>query len=311
MFIELLDAHNIKYKQIKHTDPDFQNYPDLVKEAESCSIQALSSKKWIIMRSRDFKKMVMCLRTSRADAIREYYLALEDLFKMYCEYTLHFQLKCAGNSIGALTEQMRLMRLDREKDRQQHEKDRQRFEEDRQERRRQHQELKDQNHELIERNKETQDTIEVMNDNLHEVRRDAVPKSKRDKKMPKVGLMRKSSNYSPARNDPGYFRTSDLTVIRRQTGTFNQRVNEIRSYGAGTNSDAALIWERDNPNAINFYNRLTELPGTPFEFEYVGIKYREGGSEALILEEMDKTFDEKMNLPPPKREPGLGDIEQY
>jgi hypothetical protein len=40
----------------------------------------------------------MCLRTKRADDIREYYLALEDLFKMY-----HFQLKCAG-----LTEQMRL-----------------------------------------------------------------------------------------------------------------------------------------------------------------------------------------------------------
>jgi len=54
MFIELLDAHNIAYVQIKHTDPSFQDYPDLVEEAANLSTAALKRKQWIIMGSRDF-----------------------------------------------------------------------------------------------------------------------------------------------------------------------------------------------------------------------------------------------------------------
>jgi hypothetical protein len=53
---------------------------------------ALKRKQWIIMDSRDFRKMVMCLRTKKADQIREYYICLEDLVKMYSEYTHHFQM---------------------------------------------------------------------------------------------------------------------------------------------------------------------------------------------------------------------------
>jgi len=34
----------------------------------------------------------MCLRTKKADQIREYYICLEDLVKMYSEYTHHFQM---------------------------------------------------------------------------------------------------------------------------------------------------------------------------------------------------------------------------
>ena len=36
-FLKLLDAHTINYTQIKHDDPSFQNYPDLVDEASLLS----------------------------------------------------------------------------------------------------------------------------------------------------------------------------------------------------------------------------------------------------------------------------------
>ena len=89
-FIKLLKSHNVQFKQIKHVDPEFENYPKLVDEVSSMTTDALNRKQWIIIGSRDFRKMMMCIRTKKANQIREYYLSLEDLFRMYCEYTSHF-----------------------------------------------------------------------------------------------------------------------------------------------------------------------------------------------------------------------------
>ena len=92
-FIKLLKAEKMPYTQIKHTDPDFDKYPELVKEASTMTPVALNRQKWIVMDSKDFKKTVMCLGTKKADAIRRYYISLEKLFKMYCEYTLQFLMR--------------------------------------------------------------------------------------------------------------------------------------------------------------------------------------------------------------------------
>jgi hypothetical protein len=52
-FIELLKAHQIKFKQIKHNDSEFQNYPDLVEEAAQLSTNALrSGSSWVLGTSR-------------------------------------------------------------------------------------------------------------------------------------------------------------------------------------------------------------------------------------------------------------------
>ncbi|ATE87111.1 hypothetical protein [Shrimp hemocyte iridescent virus] len=123
-FIKLLKAHNIKFEQINHKHQDFSKYPELVEEAKNLIPNVLSKKMWIVMGSRDFKRMVMCLRTKRAHEIREYYLCIEDLFKMYCEYTLHFQLRRERRriekkqcTIEKITEQMEKMRIEYEQGR--------------------------------------------------------------------------------------------------------------------------------------------------------------------------------------------------
>ena len=92
-FIKLLESYEIPYRLIKHTDLEFEKYLEFVQEASTMTVNALKSKKWIVMDSKDFKMAVMCLRTERADDVRRYYISLEKLFKIYCEYTLYHLMR--------------------------------------------------------------------------------------------------------------------------------------------------------------------------------------------------------------------------
>ncbi|ASZ85033.1 053L [Cherax quadricarinatus iridovirus] len=82
--LNLLKSENIPYRQIKFKDPEFVEYPDLVKE--NMSQNAINKKQWIVMKFLDFKEMVLCLKTRRAKQVRRYYLALYDLYRLYDEY---------------------------------------------------------------------------------------------------------------------------------------------------------------------------------------------------------------------------------
>lgn len=48
-FLKLLKSNEIDFRQIKHTDPDFDQYPEFVAEAAQLSSAALKSQKWIIL----------------------------------------------------------------------------------------------------------------------------------------------------------------------------------------------------------------------------------------------------------------------
>ncbi len=287
----MLNAHNIEFKQIKHTDPEFQNYPDLVEDVKSYSVAALKRKKWIIMGSRDFKEMVMCLRTKKASEIRRYYLAIEDLFKMYCEYTLHFQLRREKRRLGKkqgtiddLVRGMGEMKLER---REAEQKAEQRYNN-----------LMARCDQLLHHAEQAEDDLQAIASNLEEVRNVAVPKPKQDKNLHKIGVVRKSSHYERATSDPTYYARADVVVIRRQRGTFNQRVKEIRNYGAGTNLDAELIVDKDSPNSINLFNRLKEDEGSPFIFHGpCGVEFTEEGTEDRLREEVDRIHGDRMQLP--------------
>ena len=92
-FLKLLKSNDINFRQIKHTDPDSDQYPELVAEAAQLSADALRRQQWIILDAQDFKRVVFNLRTKRSKQIHEYYLSLESLMTMYTEYTHHFQLR--------------------------------------------------------------------------------------------------------------------------------------------------------------------------------------------------------------------------
>jgi hypothetical protein len=296
-FIQLLDAHNIGFKQIKHTDPDFQNYPDLVEEANSLPVNSLNRKKWIIMGSRDFKEMVMCLRTSKASEIRRYYLAIEDLFKMYCEYTLHFQLRREKRRLGKkqgtiddLVRGMEEMKLERKEAERKHDLERKETE-------RRHKALINRADGLLQHAEQAEEDRLVMMADINAVRRVAAPHPDEPKNVHRMALIKMSPNYEWVEGDPKYYSEVDAVAIRTQIKYFNGRVKKIQSAGDGTNSDASILTSFDSPNPISLFNRLKDEHSDRFTFvNAAGIKY-EPRTEAELVETMNKIHASRMDYP--------------
>jgi len=271
-FIKLLNAYQIEFKQIKHNDPTIHNYPDLVDEAAQLPTNALNRKKWIIMSSRDFKKMVLCLRTSRAEQIREYYLAVEDLFKMYCEYTLHFQLRREKRRLGKkqgtiddLVRGMEEMKLERKEAERKHEEAERKHELERQEAERKHelerQDAQQRYNNLMARGDQLlhhaeqaeEDRILIMDD-IHQVRKVAAPNPDEPKNVHRMAVVKMSPQYEWAEGDPKYYSEVDALAVRTQIKSFNGRLRKIKNAGSGTNKDASVLTSFDSPNPISLYS---------------------------------------------------------
>ncbi|MGL5962582.1 MAG: hypothetical protein ACRCZ0_11635, partial [Cetobacterium sp.] len=68
------------------TDPRFSEHPIMIKEIEQINPKVLHQKKWLVMEIRNFKKAVMRLNTKSGEAVRDYYLNLEEACFEYAEY---------------------------------------------------------------------------------------------------------------------------------------------------------------------------------------------------------------------------------
>jgi FtsZ-binding cell division protein ZapB len=91
-FVAYLKRNEIAYLEITHTDKRARDYPSIQQEMLTKPRQ-IGQCKWLVMKSRDFKKAIMKLSTKRGDAIREYYLNVEDLLRLYVEYDKRFELR--------------------------------------------------------------------------------------------------------------------------------------------------------------------------------------------------------------------------
>jgi MSV199 domain/Protein of unknown function (DUF3627) len=87
-----LKRNEIAYLEITHTDKRARDYPSIQQEMLTKPRQ-IGQCKWLVMKSRDFKKAIMKLSTKRGNAIREYYLNVEDLLRLYVEYDKRFELR--------------------------------------------------------------------------------------------------------------------------------------------------------------------------------------------------------------------------
>ena len=293
-FIKLLKSHNIEFKQIKHTDPEFQNYPDLVEEASNLSAQSLHQKKWIIMGSRDFKEMVMCLRTSKASEIRQYYLAIEDLFKMYCEYTLHFQLRREKRrlekkqgTIDDLVRGMEEMKLEHER----------RYEEAERKHERRHKEAMARGDQLLYHAEQAEEDRLLMMNDIHQVRQVAAPNPDEPNNVHRMAVVKMSPHYRWDENDPNYYSEIDAIAVRTQIKSFNGRLKRIQKAGSGTNKNASILTSFDSPNPISLFNRLKENYSDQFTFVYpTGIRY-DPGSECDLITAVNDIHASRMTYP--------------
>ena len=218
--LKLLKSHNIEYREVKHTDPEFERYPILVTEASTMTPVALNRQKWIVMRSDDFKMMAMCLRTDRGKEIREYYIAIETLFKMYCEYTFEF--------------------LKRQSDQQMSERDQLLWESRRQ-------------------NSNIGDEVQNTGAKLRIAREVVVPPIyEKPSLMNWCVVIEMASSYVPSVNDPKYIREGkpNVVILRGQERYINSRLASVKKFGDGTNLGAKIVKRFPSPNAIDLNNRL-------------------------------------------------------
>ncbi len=116
-FIRMLKRNEIPFTELTQKDKEIELYPTIKEEIELLPANVTNSK-FLIMEPDDMKMAIMQLKTKNGHIIRQYYIDLEDLLKMYVEYTLYFNHRESQRKITSLEQMMADLKLEREKDRQ-------------------------------------------------------------------------------------------------------------------------------------------------------------------------------------------------
>lgn len=92
LFCRMLKRNNIPFSELKHTDSDIVLYPSIKKEMDLLPHKAaVTSSKWLVMKPYDIKMAMLRLNTKNADIIKRYYIKMEELVRMYAQYTTLLQ----------------------------------------------------------------------------------------------------------------------------------------------------------------------------------------------------------------------------
>ena len=168
-FKKMLKNNDIPYRELTQKDKEIELYPTIQEELQLVPSNVKHTK-FLIMEPDDLKMAIMQLKTKNGHIIRDYYIDLEELLKLYVEYTLYFNHRESQRKITDLEQMMSDMRLDMKKHEENREIERQ---QDRQIMLRQEQymrslgisleEVKDQNEELLEKNEEVNKKADNIN----------------------------------------------------------------------------------------------------------------------------------------------------
>ena len=109
-FIRMLKRNNIAYSELTQADDEIERYPTIAEEISVLPANVRHSR-FLIMEPKDIKMAIMQLKTKKGHIIRQYYIDLEDLMKLYVEYTLTFNERRAQFKIESLEKMMENMNL--------------------------------------------------------------------------------------------------------------------------------------------------------------------------------------------------------
>ena len=109
-FLNLLDRNNIVYTTIDYKDPLVLDFPQLHEEIQLMRPVDKPRKRWIIMKTTNFKKAIMRLNTPRREDIQDYYLLLEELVQLYGAYTTQFREKQLKDQIKSNQDHILLLK---------------------------------------------------------------------------------------------------------------------------------------------------------------------------------------------------------
>jgi hypothetical protein len=231
------------------------------------------------MEPENLKRAIMQLKTKNGHIIRDYYIDLEELLKLYVEYTLYFNHREAQRKITDLEQMMARMDLERQQDREVMV---------RQERYMRSlgislEEVKDQNEELLEKNEEVNKKADNIQRKLNIAVEDRAPLPDDKKKQERFVLIK--------RNDPDYL---PYYTIRAQSDYTSRR---LRSQKALFPDMEVLLDFKSNPNSKTLYVRIKDnLKAKGVTFEGNNIDLNEAITEEEFVDEMMVINDQKYDV---------------
>jgi hypothetical protein len=111
-FIKMLKNTNIEYHELSIQDKEIGLYPTIQEELQLLPHEGAKSRsKFLIMEPKNLKRAIMQLKTKNGNVIRDYYIDLEELLKLYVEYTLYFNHRESQRKITNLEQTMIDMKL--------------------------------------------------------------------------------------------------------------------------------------------------------------------------------------------------------
>jgi hypothetical protein len=277
-FLKMLKRNSIFFNELTQKDKEIELYPTIKEELQLIPSNVTNSK-FLIMEPDDLKMAIMQLKTKNGHIIRQYYIDLEKLLKMYVEYTLYFNHREAQRKITSLEQSMANMDLRN-----------QRLEKYVRSLGVSLEEVKDQNEELLEKNEELLDNNKGLNKEVRKVQRklgiaveDRAPLPDDKKKQERFVLIK--------RNDPDYL---PYYTIRAQSDYTSRR---LRSQKALFPEMEILLDFKSNPNSKTLYVRIKDnLKARGVTFEGNNIDLNEAITEEEFVDEMMTINDQKYDV---------------
>jgi hypothetical protein len=270
-FINMLNHNNIKYTILTQKNKEIDMYPTIQKELELLPSNVKHSK-FLIMEPDDLKMAIMQLKTKNGHIIRQYYIDLEKLLKLYVEYNIYLNLLYKKTKITTLEQMMADMKLERQKDREFMRSLGITLEE-----------VKEQNEELLDDNKDLKKQNNNIQRKLGIAVEDRAPLPADEKKQERFVLIK--------RNDPFYI---PYYTIRAQNEYTSRKIRSQRMLFPNLE---ILLDFKANPNSKTLYVRIKDkLKSKGVTFDGNNIDLNSIISEEDLIEEMNGINDAKRDL---------------
>ena len=285
-FKKMLKNNSISFRELTRKDKEIKLYSTIQDELQKLNEGARACAKFLVVEPDDLKMAIMQLKTKNGDTIRQYYIDLEKLLKLYVEYTLYFNHRESQRKITSLEQMMADMKLERQQDR------------EIMLRQEQYmrslgislEEVKDQNEELLEKNEELLDNNKGLDKEVKKVQRklgiaveDRAPLPDDKKKQERFVLIK--------RNDSDYL---PYYTIRAQNEYTSRK---LRSQKALFPEMEVLLDFKANPNSKTLYVRIKDnLKAKGVTFEGNNIDLNEAVTEDELIDEMKVINDQKYDV---------------
>ncbi|CCV01813.1 hypothetical protein IIV22_136L [Invertebrate iridescent virus 22] len=264
-FKKMLKNNAIEFRELTQEDKEIDQYPAIQQELQELNQGARTCAKFLIMEPDDLKMAIMQLKTKKGDIIRQYYIDLEKLLKLYVEYTLYFNHRESQRKITDLeykmdemTKYMRSLGISLET-------------------------VKDQNEELLDKNNELLDDNKEVKRKLGIAVKDRAPLPDDKKKQERFVLLK--------RNDEDYM---PYYTIRAQDSYTTRR---LRTQNELFPNLQILLDFKANPNSKSLYIRIKDkLKDLGVTFEGNNIDLNGVIEEEKLIEEMKVINDAKKNI---------------